>query len=237
MIAADGHDRPGHGLRHDGHRARLRARSSSRSWPAAVTSRSSTAAVPAALRTLGYSEMEIAEIEAYATGHGNLNQAPGVNPTTLRAKGFGDEQIEAVNGALASAFDIKFAFNKWTLGAAFCHDVLGLTDEQLDDFQFDLLAAIGFPKKEIEGRQHPRVRGDDAGGRAAPEGRAPARVRLRQSVRQDRQALPVGREPHPHDGRRPALHLGAPSPRPSTCPTTRPWRTARAPTCSRGSWR
>ena len=107
-------------------------------------------AVPAALRTLGYSEMEIAEIEAYATGHGNLNQAPGVNPTTLRAKGFGDEQIEAVNGALASAFDIKFAFNKWSLGAEFCHDVLGLTDEQLDDFSFDLLAAIGFPKADIE---------------------------------------------------------------------------------------
>jgi ribonucleoside-diphosphate reductase alpha chain len=37
-------------------------------------------AVPEALRTLGYSEAQIAEIEAYAVGHGNLNQAPGVNP-------------------------------------------------------------------------------------------------------------------------------------------------------------
>ncbi len=56
-------------------------------------------AVPDALRSLGYSESQIAEIEAYAVGHGNLNQAPGVNPSTLKAKGFTDEKIEAVNGA------------------------------------------------------------------------------------------------------------------------------------------
>src|SRR5690606_18846200 len=65
-------------------------------------------AVPEALRTLGYSEAQIAEIEAYAVGHGNLDQAPGINPTTLRAKGFTDEKIAAVNAALKSAFDIKF---------------------------------------------------------------------------------------------------------------------------------
>lgn len=107
-------------------------------------------AVPEALRTLGYSESQIAEIEAYAVGHGNLNQAPGVNPSTLKAKGFTDEKIEALNAALKSAFDIKFAFNKWTLGEDFCKDVLKLTDEQLNDFSFEMLPAIGFGKKEIE---------------------------------------------------------------------------------------
>ncbi|MCK4203297.1 vitamin B12-dependent ribonucleotide reductase [Brucella pituitosa] len=107
-------------------------------------------AVPEALRTLGYSESQIAEIEAHAVGHGNLNQAPGVNPSTLKAKGFTDEKIEVLNAALKSAFDIKFAFNKWTLGEDFCKDVLKLTDEQLNDFSFELLPAIGFAKKEIE---------------------------------------------------------------------------------------
>lgn len=107
-------------------------------------------AVPDALRTLRYSESQIAEIEAYAVGHGNLNQAAGVNPGSLKAKGFSDEQIEMLNKALESAFDIKFVFNKWTLGEKFCKETLGLTDEQLDDISFDLLAAIGFDKKEIE---------------------------------------------------------------------------------------
>ena len=64
-------------------------------------------AVPEALRTLGYSESQIAEIEAYAVGHGNLNQAPGINPGTLKAKGFSDGLINTVNEALKSAFDIK----------------------------------------------------------------------------------------------------------------------------------
>lgn len=106
-------------------------------------------AVPPALRTLGYSESQIAEMEAYAVGHGNLNQAPGINPSTLRAKGFTDDKIEALNGGMASAFDIKFVFNQWTLGADFLKS-LGVTDEQLNDFSFDLLGFLGFAKKDIE---------------------------------------------------------------------------------------
>jgi len=107
-------------------------------------------AVPEALRTLGYTEAQIAEIEVYAVGHGNLNQAPGINPTTLKAKGLDDDKIKAINDGLASAFDIKFAFNKWTLGEDFCKETLGCTDDQLNDFNFDLLSHMGFSKKEIE---------------------------------------------------------------------------------------
>ncbi len=107
-------------------------------------------AVPEALRTLGYSEAQIAEIEAYAVGHGNLNQAPGINPGSLKAKGFTDEKIAAVNAALGSAFDIKFVFNQWTLGADWVKETFGFTDEQLNDFSFEMLPALGFSRKEIE---------------------------------------------------------------------------------------
>lgn len=107
-------------------------------------------AVPEALRTLGYSESQIAEIEAYAVGHGNINQAPAINPTTLKAKGFTDEKIEVLNEAMKSAFDIKFVFNKWTLGEDFCKNVLNFTEEQLDDVSFEMLPAFGFSKKDIE---------------------------------------------------------------------------------------
>ena len=107
-------------------------------------------AVPEALRTLGYTESQIAEIEAYAVGHGNINQAPGINPSTLKAKGFTGEKIEAINAALGSAFDIKFVFNQWTLGADWLKQTFGFTDEQLNDFSFEILPALGFSKKDIE---------------------------------------------------------------------------------------
>lgn len=107
-------------------------------------------AVPEALRTLGYSESQIAEIEAYAVGHGNLNQAPAINPSTLKAKGFTAEKVDAVNAALKSAFDIKFVFNQWTLGADFLKGTLKVSDEQMADMSFNLLEHLGFSKKDIE---------------------------------------------------------------------------------------
>jgi ribonucleoside-diphosphate reductase alpha chain len=107
-------------------------------------------AVPVALRTLGYRESDIAEIEAYAVGHGSLSNAPGVNVSTLRAKGFTDEAIAKVGKALPTAFDIKFAFNKWTFGEDFIRDTLGIGSEAIAAPNFDLLAAVGFTKREIE---------------------------------------------------------------------------------------
>ncbi|MFN3659213.1 MAG: vitamin B12-dependent ribonucleotide reductase [Pseudolabrys sp.] len=107
-------------------------------------------AVPEALRTLGYSESQIAEIEAYAVGHGTLAQAPAINHTTLKAKGFTEEAIAKIEKALPTAFDIKFAFNKWTLGEDFVRDKLGISAEDLSSPTFDLLAGLGFTKREIE---------------------------------------------------------------------------------------
>ncbi|HEY5047893.1 MAG TPA: hypothetical protein VII49_07750, partial [Rhizomicrobium sp.] len=107
-------------------------------------------AVPEALRALGYRESEIAEIEAYAVGHGSLSNAPAINVSTLKAKGFTDEALKKVEAALPTAFDIKFAFNKWTFGEDFLRDTLNLAPEAIAAPGFDLLAAVGFSKREIE---------------------------------------------------------------------------------------
>ena len=106
--------------------------------------------VPEALRTLGYRENEIAEIEVYAVGHGSMKQAPAINHATLRARGFTDDVLAKVEGSLATAFDIKFVFNRWTLGDDFLTGKLGIPAEKLSDPAFDLFAHLGFSKKDVE---------------------------------------------------------------------------------------
>ncbi len=65
-------------------------------------------------------------------------------------KGFDDAALAAVEAALAAAFDIKFTFNKWTLGEDFCVERFGIAPGALDDPCFDLLAALGFTRAEID---------------------------------------------------------------------------------------
>ena len=105
--------------------------------------------VPQALQNLGYTPKQIDEMANYAVGYGSLADAPSINHATLAEKGFGDEQIAAIEEGLGTAFDIRFAFNKWTLGAAFCTETLGLDANKLDDMSFDLLTAIGFTEEQI----------------------------------------------------------------------------------------
>ncbi len=107
-------------------------------------------AVPEALKVLGYKPSEIAEMEAYAVGHASLKQAPAINHTTLRARGFTDEKLDMLEKSLASAFDIKFVFNKWTIGEDFLRDVLKVPADKMDDQAFELLSFLGFSKAEIE---------------------------------------------------------------------------------------
>ena len=75
---------------------------------------------------------------------------PAINHTTLKVKGFTDEAIAKVEKALPTAFDIKFAFNKWTLGEDFCREVLGIDADELAKPGFDMLAHLGFSRREIE---------------------------------------------------------------------------------------
>ncbi len=106
--------------------------------------------MPQALTTLGYDAAAIAAIERYALGRGTLEGAPAINHETLRARGFDDAALATAEAALATAFDIKFVFNRWTLGEAFCCDRLGIMPAALDDPAFDLLAALGFSRAEID---------------------------------------------------------------------------------------
>jgi ribonucleoside-diphosphate reductase alpha chain len=105
--------------------------------------------LPPALRNLEYSTSQIQDIITYATGTRTLKQAPYINHETLQAKGFDRTALERIEATLDGAFDINFAFNKWTLGEEFCREKLGLTDAQLQSPQLNILRHLGFIKEEI----------------------------------------------------------------------------------------
>ncbi|MCB9773294.1 MAG: vitamin B12-dependent ribonucleotide reductase [Nitrospiraceae bacterium] len=105
--------------------------------------------LPPALRHLGYSTSQIQDIITYATGTRTLKQAPFINHDTLLAKGFDREVLERMEATLDGAFDIHFAFNKWTLTEEFCREKLGLTESQLQSPQLNILKILGFTQEEI----------------------------------------------------------------------------------------
>ena len=107
--------------------------------------------VESALRRLGYSNEQIEAIETYAKGTGTLDSAPHINRATLKAKGFDDEAIAKIETSLPGAFELPFVFNKFTLGETFCKEKLGLSDEQLNDWNFSILRdGLGFSAQQIE---------------------------------------------------------------------------------------
>lgn len=105
--------------------------------------------VPLALRTLGYSEKEIEDIVHYAKGHATLKGAPYINEESLAAKGFTRADLDKLNAAMGTAFEIGFAFNVYTLGEE-CMQRLGFKPEQYNDFGWSMLDALGFTKEQID---------------------------------------------------------------------------------------
>lgn len=106
--------------------------------------------VPVALAKLGYSDEEIKDTILYASGRKTLKQAPYINHESLKARGFGDEELKKVEAGLENVFDISFAFNKYTLGEEFLKETLGFSDATIDAWDFNLLKELGFTREQIE---------------------------------------------------------------------------------------
>lgn len=105
--------------------------------------------IPAALKHLGYSSEQIDAIVNYAKGHGSFAGAPFINHQTLSEKGFIQSELDKLDKAVASAFEIGFVFNVYTLGEE-CLQRLGFSAEQYFAPDFSLLSELGFSDQEIE---------------------------------------------------------------------------------------
>jgi ribonucleoside-diphosphate reductase alpha chain len=105
--------------------------------------------IPLALERLGYNKDQINEIVKYAKGSGTLVGCPYINPESLKAKGFTDEVLNKIDKSLPSVFDLNFAFNKFVIGSDFLIKKLNFTDDEINEYDFNLLEKLGFSKQEI----------------------------------------------------------------------------------------
>jgi ribonucleoside-diphosphate reductase alpha chain len=87
-------------------------------------------------------------------GHRGLDGAPGVDPASLRERGFTDHEIEAVLAALPVASSLREAFSPAIVGEGFVRDVLGASAEALGDPDLDVLAIAGFTPDQIDAAEH-----------------------------------------------------------------------------------
>ncbi len=105
--------------------------------------------VPKALKTLGYTEKEVDKIVKYTVGHGTFQGCPHINKDSLKEKGFTDKAIANVESGLASAFELAFVFNKFTIGETLLNQ-LGFSEEQLNYPGLNILEELGFTPEQIE---------------------------------------------------------------------------------------
>ncbi|TPV96613.1 MAG: vitamin B12-dependent ribonucleotide reductase [Myxococcales bacterium FL481] len=105
--------------------------------------------VPAALERLGYNDGQIHDIVNYGKGAGTLVGCPTVTHAELKQRGFDDDVLAKLEAELGQAFEIGFAFNRYTLGDEFCREKLGFSEAQLADPTFDMLRELGFSADDV----------------------------------------------------------------------------------------
>lgn len=105
--------------------------------------------IPTALKKLGYSPKETEAIVNYAKGYGSFAGSPFINHQTLSEKGFIAGELKKLDKAVASAFEIGFVFNVYTLGEE-CLQRLGFEAKDYFAPDFNLLEALGFTEEEEE---------------------------------------------------------------------------------------
>jgi ribonucleoside-diphosphate reductase alpha chain len=90
----------------------------------------------------GGGDVELAE--RWLFGRRTLAEAPGIDPSVLRTKGFTDVELEAVERALGQVESLIEAFRAPVLDAGFLRDVLGI-DHATDD----VLTCLDFSSDDI----------------------------------------------------------------------------------------
>ena len=162
-------------------------------------------------RNLGYTPQQIDDIVQYCVGSGTLARAARTwQPETARASsGFTEDCIATIDDAAARARSTSASRStRFTVGDEVCIERLGIDPDERSPAGLQPARGARLHAERDRRGERVRLRHDDRRGRTAPEGRAPAGVRLRQQVRQERHARSSARTRHIEMmAARPAVHL------------------------------
>ncbi|MBC7171563.1 MAG: vitamin B12-dependent ribonucleotide reductase, partial [Polyangiaceae bacterium] len=104
--------------------------------------------VPAALRRLGYTDAQVADIVAYVTGTNTFTGAPHLGRKALLEKGLTEREVEKAEVALRGVFDVGFALAPWVLGPE-AYKRLGIESAVYNKPGFNLLKHWGLKDSQI----------------------------------------------------------------------------------------
>ena len=105
--------------------------------------------VPAALKKLGYSDAQVADIVAYVSGTNTFTGAPYLSRKMLLEKGLTEGDLEKAERALPGVFDVSQALSPWVLGPDTMKR-LGIDADTSSKPGFSLLKHFGLSAAQIE---------------------------------------------------------------------------------------
>ncbi|MFT3924597.1 MAG: vitamin B12-dependent ribonucleotide reductase [Myxococcales bacterium] len=105
--------------------------------------------VPDALKRLGYSDAQTADIVAFISGTNTFTGAPHLSRKILAEKGLSDAEIAKAEKALVGVFDVGQALALWVIGKE-AYDRLGVPAELAAKPGFNLLKHFGLSPEQIE---------------------------------------------------------------------------------------
>jgi ribonucleoside-diphosphate reductase alpha chain len=105
--------------------------------------------VPQALKRLGYSDAQAADIVAYISGTNTFMGAPHLSRRTLLEKGLTEAEINKAEKALPGVFDVNQALAVWVIGKD-AYERVGVPAETAAKPGFSLLKHFGLTGAQIE---------------------------------------------------------------------------------------
>ena len=209
VLAPTGHHRPAHGLRHDGHRARLRAREVQEARRRRLlqdrepvgAERARRARLQRDARCRRSSRTSAARTRCSAAPHVNRAHAQGARASRTRTSRRSRRRSPASSSSITRSRRGSSARRRTTPRRS--------RKEQRSAKRLLACSSTSASRTaEIDEAQRHDHRPHDDRGRAAPASRALRGVRLRQPLRQDGQALPRADGPREDDGGGAAVPLG-----------------------------